>query len=638
MCYRLLLFVLPLFLCTCKPEKKAPNRFSNSVLATIADLQDKRSGDSLSHFLDHANEAYRSSSALAFASLQDSTYVYKLSRLLHTDRQIGVRKAAAYALGQTPSLGSETALLEAAYKEKEKPVLWEIIQAYGKVARSWGLNLTPTDTVMSGALAWSYYRMASRGRSDTSLNRKSAEFLEAASLTTRLAAAHYFARGAKDFGSVGATLITVALNDKSALIRMAAAQALGKITSDASLNAIMDIAVEDKDYRVRVNAVKSLQNFNFRQTRNALLASLDDPNINVGIAASEAIKNSITKDYLSELVSTARNNKHWRIQANLYEAVLSVLSQEEISDEIKKAYEKSTNPYQQAALLVALQHSPSSAGFLSKQLLTSTVPVIKSSAASALVAMNQHKNFDFLRSVEFANIYKEAIGDGDMAVIGIVCSALADSALNYRQVIKDIGFLKSARDKLTLPKDYESVAPLESAINYFEGNREVTRLSNDFNHPIDWSIAKRIPRDQKAILKTSKGDITIRLLVDEAPGSVVNFILLACDKYFDGKRIHRVVPNFVVQDGCPRGDGWGGEAYSIRSEFVPHPYATGSVGMASAGKDTEGTQWFITHSPTPHLEGRYTLFAEVENGIEVVHELEVGDTVISVEIINFNPV
>ena len=150
------------------------------------------------------------------------------------------------------------------------------------------------------------------------------------------------------------------------------------------------------------------------------------------------------------------------------------------------------------------------------------------------------------------------------------------------------------------------------------------------------ATVKKIPSDQKAIIKTSKGDITIRLFVDEAPGSVANFVTLASNKYYDGKFFHRVVPNFVVQGGCPRGDGWGSEAYSIRSEFSQRRYKTGSIGMASAGKDTEGTQWFITHSATPHLEGRYTLFAEVVQGMEVVHQIEVGDTIISVEIINFN--
>src|SRR5690606_13660018 len=116
------------------------------------------------------------------------------------------------------------------------------------------------------------------------------------------------------------------------------------------------------------------------------------------------------------------------------------------------------------------------------------------------------------------------------------------------------------------------------------------------------------------------------------PGSVMNFVTLASSGYYNSKNFHRVVPNFVVQGGCPRGDGWGSEDYSIRSEFSLRRYRTGSIGMASAGKDTEGTQWFITHSPTPHLDGRYTIFAEVEEGMDIVHLLEVGDQILSVDL------
>jgi len=96
-----------------------------------------------------------------------------------------------------------------------------------------------------------------------------------------------------------------------------------------------------------------------------------------------------------------------------------------------------------------------------------------------------------------------------------------------------------------------------------------------------------------------------------------------------------VVPNFVIQGGCNRGDGWGSEDYSIRSEFSQRRYTTGSVGMASAGKDTEGTQWFITYSPTPHLDGRYTIFAEVVQGLAVLDYIQVGDKVTDVVIENF---
>ena len=561
-----------------------------------------------------------------------------LKHLLESDRDSTVRKTAAYALGQTPGLRSELALASAASQEKSAIVMSEIIQAYGKVAQSWKLALVPSDTVMSSALAWAYYRMAVRGKSDTQLNTKSIELLQSEAAGTRLAAAHYFARGARDFENFVDQLTLAASKEKSPLIRMAAAQALGKISLQSSSGALMSIAEKDPDYRVRLNAIRSLQKFPFSQTKRTLISALGDSNVNVGISAAEVIKASVTKEHGSDVLSAARNVDNWRINAILFESVLFASGDKQLAEEIKTIYEKSTNLYQRAALLTALQHTPSTAEFLHQQLMESKEPVIKSSAASSLVAMNQRENFDAAFSSDFARFYEDAIADGDMAVIGIVCNALADSALNYRSIIKDFNFLKIAREKLSLPRDYESVAPLDIAINYFEGIDDVNKvLANDFNHPIDWNLVRKIPADQKAIIKTSKGSITIRLLVDEAPGSVGNFVSLAASKYYDGRRIHRVAPNFVVQDGCPRGDGWGSEDYSIRSEFMPHPYATGSVGMASAGKDTECTQWFITHSPTPHLEGRYTLFAEVETGMDIVHNLEIGDSITAIEIIDFNP-
>jgi cyclophilin family peptidyl-prolyl cis-trans isomerase len=118
-----------------------------------------------------------------------------------------------------------------------------------------------------------------------------------------------------------------------------------------------------------------------------------------------------------------------------------------------------------------------------------------------------------------------------------------------------------------------------------------------------------------------------------APASVLNFINLAKEGFFDNKTFHRVVPNFVVQDGCPRGDGYGAKDYTIRTEIGPLWYEDeGMVGMASAGFDTESTQWFITHSPTPHLDGRYTLFGRVTKAMNVVHQLQVGDRIAKVTI------
>jgi len=131
-----------------------------------------------------------------------------------------------------------------------------------------------------------------------------------------------------------------------------------------------------------------------------------------------------------------------------------------------------------------------------------------------------------------------------------------------------------------------------------------------------------------AVIKTSKGNFTINLYGDDAPGSVANFISLANNNFFDNKVYHRVVPNFVIQGGCPRGDGYGSLDYSIRSELSQLYYDDeGYVGMASAGLHTEGTQWFVTHSPTPHLDGKYTIFGKVIEGMEVVHSIVEGDKI-----------
>jgi cyclophilin family peptidyl-prolyl cis-trans isomerase len=102
---------------------------------------------------------------------------------------------------------------------------------------------------------------------------------------------------------------------------------------------------------------------------------------------------------------------------------------------------------------------------------------------------------------------------------------------------------------------------------------------------------------------------------------------LTAKGFFNGLQIHRVVPNFVVQDGDPRGDGEGGPGYSIRDELNERPFLRGTVGMALSGKDTGGSQFFITHSPQPHLDAKYTVFGRVVNGMDVVDRIQQGDVV-----------
>jgi cyclophilin family peptidyl-prolyl cis-trans isomerase/HEAT repeat protein len=138
----------------------------------------------------------------------------------------------------------------------------------------------------------------------------------------------------------------------------------------------------------------------------------------------------------------------------------------------------------------------------------------------------------------------------------------------------------------------------------------------------------------KAVLTTEKGAFTIDFAPEDAPLTVDNFIKLARAGYFNGLAVHRVVPNFVMQDGDPRGDGNGGPGWSIRCEINMLAYERGAIGMALSGKDTGGSQWFVTHSPQPHLNGGYTVFGRVsETDMKVVDKIVRGDKVLSVKIV-----
>jgi len=137
----------------------------------------------------------------------------------------------------------------------------------------------------------------------------------------------------------------------------------------------------------------------------------------------------------------------------------------------------------------------------------------------------------------------------------------------------------------------------------------------------------RIGKHVTAMLVTSKGSFVIEFLTEDAPLTVDNFVQLGRKGYFNGITFHRVVPNFVIQGGDPRGDGNGGPGYSIRCEINEVPFERAAVGMALSGKDTGGSQWFVTHAPQPHLDGGYTVFGRVIRGMDVVDRIARGDII-----------
>jgi cyclophilin family peptidyl-prolyl cis-trans isomerase len=137
-------------------------------------------------------------------------------------------------------------------------------------------------------------------------------------------------------------------------------------------------------------------------------------------------------------------------------------------------------------------------------------------------------------------------------------------------------------------------------------------------------------RTYHVVIKTNKGDIQLELNPAEAPMTVNNFVALARDGYYDGVTFHRVVPRFVIQGGDPTGTGSGGPGYKFQDEAVERPYKAGTVAMANAGPNTNGSQFFICLEDQPGLPPNYTIFGDTVAGMDVVRNIRVGDVMQSV--------
>jgi peptidyl-prolyl cis-trans isomerase B (cyclophilin B) len=135
----------------------------------------------------------------------------------------------------------------------------------------------------------------------------------------------------------------------------------------------------------------------------------------------------------------------------------------------------------------------------------------------------------------------------------------------------------------------------------------------------------------RAIMETEKGTINIDFFDQDAPNTVQNFVDLANKGFYDGLNFHRVIPDFVIQGGCPNGNGTGGPGYTIKCEINQNKHLAGALSMAHRGKDTGGSQFFICHSPQPHLDGVHTVFGRT-NDMDVVNAIRQGDKILSVKI------
>ncbi|SHL53539.1 peptidylprolyl isomerase [Hymenobacter psychrotolerans] len=620
------------------------NQFADATLRLIGTAQDERNTTALLPYLAHPESRYRQAAALALASVQDKAATAALLPLLGQEQKDAVRRAAAYALGQTgDSTAAET--LAGHIMTATTPQLRRYLsEALGRCVTQKSLRLlaqgtfSRTDTVFSTGQAWGLFRAGSRGiTSEAAVARAVALLATRQPVAARQGAAFTLARTPRlDLTAYQAALVA-ATSDADPTVRAMSASALGKVKTPSVAPVLASLARRDADHRVRVSALRAMNAGMYAPVKETAWQALTDPSSQVAVTAAEFFLTHAAGEPGILFLEKANRINSWRVRSTLLAAALKLAGPERnaIRTAVQQRYSAATDPYEKGYLLKALGEDPAAYEFVEQATFASGQPlVVGSYGMEALVAMRRRPGFPEAQQAAFALTLRRAIAGGDVTVMGTAAEALRDPQLNMRRLLPNPDFLVAARDKLVLPRDLEAWQSLQQTIDYMQQKPAApVPVAKAASHPINWELVQTIPDRQRVLVRTTQGDVTMVLLVNDAPGSVASFVELVRQGFYDGRFFHRVVPNFVAQGGCPRGDGSGSTDYNLRSEFSDLRYGEGAVGLASSGKDTESCQWFITHAPTPHLDGRYTIFAQVVQGMDVVQRLDIGDKIMRVELV-----
>lgn len=660
------IFILGIQACTPPSDKKASavvrtNIFDDAKAQEIYQLQDARNVDSLLFYLRDADPSYRYAAAMAFGSIKDSAVVEQLGELLK-DESPDVRYAVAYALGQTQSRAAEPLLIAGFDRFDSTGVSMKvnaaILEAIGKCGSKKALQqmsavstYKPGDSILVEGLAWGIYRFGLRGITDTTATKRMVDMVVNKQYSPRIRyiAANFLGRANVRLDTFASQLAPLAHRETNPFIRMALASSLGKTYKPYSVDTLARWLPKEPDYRVRVNIVQALGKLDYNQSRLAIFNALRDPNSHVSNTAARTLVNSGQgKDatYYWRLAKDSTLN--WSIQANLYAAAQKLLPplyadyREMMNFQCRRRYERSQSAEERAAFLEALGEFGWNYRYIQQQAVAVKSPVVRMAAWNALKKIASRPDFERFfglgwRKVgkELSIYFKQAALSGDAGLIAVAADALRIPQRNFGQYFTQVGFLDTALTSLKIPRDIETQFEVQKTISFLRGQPEPKASKADpKKHPINWETLASLRERPVAIINTSKGTIRIQLMPEVAPGSVAMFVEQARSGYYNGKSFHRVVPNFVAQGGCPRGDGYGSLDFTLRTE-VPAPIRydnEGMVGLASAGQDTESVQFFITHSPAPHLDGNYTIFATVIDGMSVVHDLHIGDVINKISI------
>ncbi len=658
---KILLFLIFLSIYSCVPPESeklgAPNiDWGNAELQAIVDLRDKRRADLLATYLKDSNYEKRFLAVESFGSIKDTSVLEDLSGLLVSDPSNYIRENAAYALGQSGSPMAESLLIDAFAKQDtadaNSAIRMAILEAVGKVGTEKTLDLlasvssyTHQDDKLLLGLSRGLYQFGLRGITTSSGTQKIVDLLkdEKNPVEARVMAANYLYRmKGIDLTDHINSINTVLSDAQDPRIRMSLIVPLARSKDVTQLPTILEKIKQDEDYRVKINGIRALANYPYQLYRDSIINYLSDDNRSVAITTSEIIKSQCDAQDARNLIQVAVSQNDPIIRANLLSGAGRSMpyyyynTRKSLTSQIVDDLGKSLTIYEKTAFIDALSQDPLNYKLIYEQALESGDQVVATNGVLAFRNILTSNKFDRTYPTRLGQ--KQVRGDitkylmnvfnsNNIGAMATAANLLRDANLQLKEEVIEKEPLRAAIRKMKVPQEVETKIELQRTLAYLE-DREFVQEALDYNHPIDWNMLNTLSDSTRIYVVTSQGQLEIEVYPKSAPGSVANFIKLIESDFYDGNTFHRVVPNFVVQAGCTRGDGYGSLDYSIRSEFnMEHYDNEGYIGMASAGPDTESAQWFITHSPTPHLDGRYTIFGKVIKGMEVVHRIQQGDVI-----------
>ena len=603
-------------------------------------------------YLRHEKPAYRYTAALGLASFAEQTALDSLMPLL-ADPSLEVATMAAFALGQSKDKNRETALINA-FRQPDSVVNvyglnMRIMEAAGKVGSTATLkNLAtistyrPEDTLLLEGQTRGIYQFMLRGETLPEGTAKMVALATDPSIpnSARLLAASYLARIKEADLSLNAdVLLTTYQNETHFPIKLALAIAAGKSKNDAVREALMQDFTTVTDHRLRCNILRGLSFYPYTAIKDHLVAALKDEHPQVVEVATTLIGEKVEDADLNNLAQLAKINFSPLVRANLIGAYLKsagysyAIGRNARSGDLRNLYLQQTDPVIKAQMAKNFAFDDGQTAFLAAEAQKATEPILRTALYSTLIQSLQDKKVRQPATLAKAMLPQLILGLQlvDPSIMELVCDALLTeghplfASWENKTIFQDLLNNTSAE---TNPDLYDKLGAVMAKLN---GQPKPTPSPKQYAQ-IDWS--KVLGSDQKTVvMTTNKGPVEIQLWPHLAPATISRFITLIEQKFYDGRIFHRVVPNFVSQTGCPRGDGYGSAPGYIRSELTPASYdQEGLIGMASSGRHTESSQFFITHSPALHLDGNYTIFGRVTKGLENVLAIQVGDRIESITI------